>query len=57
MSWWQSEIYAGDLSAELGFGRSMPPEFWQWCEKRGLRPTFGKPMMFNSADVRRAMRG
>lgn len=57
MSWWQSVIYAGDLSAELGFGRSMPPEFWEWCEKRGLRPISSHPMMFEADKVRRAMRG
>lgn len=55
MSWWQSEIYAGDLSAELGFGRSMPPAFWEWCRKRGLRPLASRPMMFDGAAVRAAV--
>ena len=28
--------FAPDLSADLGFGRSMPPRFWAWCDRWGL---------------------
>lgn len=28
--------FAFDLSADLGFGRNMPPAFWEWCDRHGL---------------------
>jgi hypothetical protein len=38
---------AADLSADLGFGRNMPPRFWAWCKKNGLEPiSAGNPYAF-----------
>lgn len=48
-------IYAGDLSADLGFGRNMPPRFWAWCERHGLRAIEGKPLAFDRDDVQAAL--
>lgn len=28
--------FAADLSADLGYGRHMPPAFWAWCDRWGL---------------------
>lgn len=53
-------VYAGDLSADLGFGRNMPPKFWRWCENHKLRPIEGKPYAFDRdkvQDVISASRG
>lgn len=48
-------IYAGDLSADLGFGRKMPPRFWAWCERHGLRAIEGKPFAFEREAVQDAL--
>ena len=48
-------IYAGDLSADLGFGRSMPPRFWNWCRRHGLRAIEGKPLAFDRQEVQAAL--
>ena len=48
-------VYAGDLSADLGFGRSMPPRFWNWCRRHGLRAIEGKPLAFGRQEVQAAL--
>ena len=48
-------IYAGDLSADLGFGRNMPPRFWAWCRRHGLRPIEGKSLAFDRDEVQAAL--
>lgn len=48
---------AADLSADLGFGRSMPPRFWKWCKKWGLEPmSSATPFAFVKDDVEAALR-
>ena len=47
---------AADLSADLGFGRNMPPSFWAWCEKHGLKPIPGSAYAFAKDDVEDAIR-
>ena len=49
-------VYAGDLSSDLGFGRNMPPRFWNWCKRHGLRAIEGKPLAFDRDDVHEALR-
>jgi len=48
-------IYAADLSADLGFGRNMPPKFWAWCKRHGLRAIEGKPLAFERDQVQAAL--
>ena len=48
-------IYAGDLSADLGFGRNMPPRFWRWCKRYGLSAIEGKPYAFDRDAVQAAL--
>jgi len=48
--------YAADLSADLGFGRAMPPAFWRWCRRHGLEPASpSAPFAFRPDDVRAAL--
>lgn len=48
-------IYAGDLSADLGFGRTMPPRFRAWCKRHGLRAVEGKTYAFDREAVQKAL--
>lgn len=48
-------VYAADLSADLGFGRNMPPKFWRWCERYRLRSIQGKPLAFDRDQVECAL--
>lgn len=48
-------IYAADLSSDLGFGRNMPPRFWAWCKRHGLRAIEGKPFAFDPGEVETAL--
>ena len=48
---------AADLSADLGFGRNMPPAFWAWVKKNGLKPiSSATPYAFATHDVEAAIR-
>lgn len=49
-------VYAADLSADLGFGRNMPPKFWRWCKKHNLRAIEGKPYAFDRDRVQEVIR-
>ena len=50
------QVYAGDLSADLGFGRKMPARFWRWCARHGLRARdSSKPFAFDPDDVDEAL--
>lgn len=48
-------IYAADLSADLGYGRKMPPAFWRWCKSRGLTGASDRPFAFDANDVAKAL--
>ena len=46
--------FAPDLSADLGFGRSMPPRFWRWVDRWGLPRAQRWPKDEVDAALRRA---